>query len=65
MLPAADGAYELGINHSPARLAEMESSKLNKSAFSIKRRVPTGNAAFDKLNGAFQADRYSDLRKEN
>ena len=63
-LPATDGAYELGINHSPARLAAVESSKLNKSAYTIRPRA-TGNTAFDKINNSFQVDRYSDLRKSN
>ena len=72
-LPPADGAYELGINRSAGRLAEMETSaKLSKSAFSIKRRgaaetpsptPATGNGAFDKINRAFQVDRYEDERR--
>ena len=56
-LPAADGAYELGINRSPAQLAAMQSSHLNKSAYAIKSRT----AAFDKLNSSFKVDRYSDM----
>lgn len=56
-LPAADGAYELGINRSAAQLAAMQSSHLNKSAYSIKAR----NAASDKANGSFRVDRYSDM----
>ena len=63
-LSPADGAYELGINRSPAKVAEMESSHLNKSAFDIKRR-PGHNPAFDKINASFRADRYSDLREKN
>ncbi len=63
-LPAADGAYELGINRSPAKVAEMESAKLNKSAFTIKRRNSTGNSAFDKINDQFRADRYSEERQK-
>ncbi len=70
-LPAADGAYELGINRSPAKVAEMESAKLNKSAFAIKRRAPAPdasatprNSAFDKINNSFRADRYSDERSK-
>jgi hypothetical protein len=63
-LPHADAAYELGINNSPARLAAAESSKLSKSAFTIKRRPPsTGSPNFDKLNNSFRADRYDDMRK--
>ena len=56
-LPAADGAYELGINHSAAQLAAMQSSHLSKSAYSIKSRDP----AFEKINGSFKVDRYSDM----
>lgn len=57
-LAPADGAYELGINRSPQRLAAQQSAKLNKSAYSIKRRAP-----FDKINESFKVDRYDDLRK--
>ncbi len=56
-LPPSDGAYELGINRSPQQLAALQSSKLNKSAYTIKRRTP-----FDKINDAFKADRYDDMR---
>ncbi len=62
-LPPADGAYEMGINRSPAKVAEMESAHLNKSAFSIKRR--DGSPAFDKINKTFKADRYGDLRQKD
>ena len=62
-LPAADGAYELGINRSPGKVADMESAKLNKSAFNIKRRPSAGNPAFDRINDQFRADRYSDERQ--
>ena len=60
-LGAADGAYEMGINQSPAKVAEMESSHLSKSAYSIKRRDGS-TPAFDKINESYKADRYSDLR---
>ena len=72
-LPVADGAYELGINRSPAKVAELESSHLSKSAYAIKRRTPTGstgstgstgNAAFDKINNQFRVDRYSEERQK-
>jgi hypothetical protein len=63
-LAPADDAYELGINRSPGRVAAAESSKLNKSAYTIKRRS-TGDSAFDKINGGFKADRYDDMRKGN
>ncbi len=62
-LAPADGAYEMGINRSPAKVAEMESAHLNKSAFSIKRR--DGSPAFNKINESFKADRYEDLRKKD
>ena len=57
-------------------MAELESSHLSKSAYAIKRRTPavttnstnstgsTGNAAFDKINDQFRADRYSDERQK-
>ena len=48
----------------PAKLAEMESSHLNKSAFTIKRRDGT-SPAFDKINDSFKPDRYSDLREKD
>ena len=60
-LPASDGAYELGINHSPDRLAALQSSKLNKSAYTIKRRGAA--TAFDKINDSFRVDRFDDIRK--
>ena len=56
-LSAADGAYELGINRSPAKVAEMDSSKLNKSAIELRKR-----ADFEKLNRAYKVDRYDDMR---
>ena len=58
-LSPADGAYELGINHSPEQIAAMESSHLKKSAFSIKPHDP----AFDKINGSFHVDRFGDLHR--
>ena len=64
-LGPADGAYEMGINsQSPTKIAEMESAHLNKSAYSIKRRDGT-TPAFDKINEAYKADRYSDLRHKD
>ena len=42
----------------------MESSHLNKSAYSIKRRDGT-TPAFDKINQSFKADPYSDLRHKD
>ena len=63
VLAPADGAYEMGINRSPAKVAEMESSHLNKSAYSIKRR--DGSPAFNKINEAFKPDRYSDVRQKD
>ncbi len=63
-LDAADGAYEMGINHSPDKMAEMESAHLNKSAFTIKRRDGT-TPATDKTNATFKADRFSDLRQKD
>ncbi len=62
-LAPADGAYEMGINLSPAKVAEMESSKLKKSAFSIKRR--DGMTEADKIKELFKADRFSDLRRQD
>ena len=56
-LSAADGAYELGINRTPAKVAEMDSSKLQKSAIELRR-----NADFDKINRDYKVDRYEDLR---
>lgn len=58
-LPPSDGAYELGINQSPERMAALQSSKLNKSAFSIKRRP----SALEKMNEPYRVDRYEDIRK--
>ena len=58
-MPPSDGAFELGVNTSAERLASAQSSRLNKSASSIKRRTN-----FDKLNDAFRVDRYSDLRRQ-
>ena len=58
-LPAADGAYELGINHSPEQIAAMQSSHLKKSAFSIKPHDP----AFDKINDSFHVDRFGDMHR--
>ena len=63
-LGPADGAYELGINQTPAQLAAMQSSHLNKSAFSIKPHT-SGNAAFDKINDSFHVDRYGDILQHN
>ena len=59
-LSPADGAYELGINRSPTKVAEMDSSKLNKSAVELRR-----TANFDKLNKQYKIDRYSDERDGN
>ena len=60
-LPPSDGAYELGINHSRASLAAMNSSHLNKSAFAIRE-----HSSFEKIDDAYRYDRYSDLRgKDN
>lgn len=56
LLPPSDGAYELGINRSPERLAAAQANKLNKSAFSIKRRSPPEKEGF-------RVDRFEDLRK--
>lgn len=56
-LPPSDAAYELGINRSPQRLAALQSAKLDRSAYAIKRRTP-----FDKINDSFKADRYDDMR---
>ncbi len=62
-LKPADGAYELGINRSPAKVAEMESSHLAKSAFDIK---PRPKPTPGKVGGnSFREDPYSDLREEN
>ena len=63
-LGPADGAYEMGINQSPAKVTEMESSHLSKSAYSIKRRDGT-TPALDKINQSFKADPYSDLRHKD
>lgn len=60
-LGAADGAYELGINHSPQQLTAMQSSHLKRSAFSIKPHDP----AFDKINSSFRVDRFSDMTEHN
>ena len=61
-LAPADAAYELGINRSPAKIAEMESSRLNRSAYSIKRR--DGMTEAEKIK-TFKVDRYSDLRQRD
>ena len=63
-LSPADGAYELGINKSPTQLAAMQSSHLNKSAFSIKPRT-SGSPAFDKINESFKVDRYGDMLRHD
>ena len=63
-LAPADGAYEMGINRSPDKVAEMESAHLNRSAYSIKRRDGS-TPAQDKTNPAFKADRYSDERQKD
>lgn len=55
-LPAAEGAYELGINRSPTQVAELESSHLKTSAFSIK---PHKSSA-EKPGEGFKVDRYED-----
>jgi murein DD-endopeptidase MepM/ murein hydrolase activator NlpD len=55
-LPPSDGAYELGINHSPASVAAMNSARLNKSAFAIK-----AHSSFEKIDDAYRYDRFSDL----
>ena len=57
-LLAADGAYELGINRAPAQVAEMESSHLKTSAFTIK----PHKSSTDKPGEGFKVDRYSDER---
>ena len=59
-LPPSDGAYELGINHSPATLAAMKSAHLNKSAFAIK-----AHGTFEKIDDAYRYDRFSDLRAKD
>ena len=56
-LAAADGAYELGINRSPAKVAEGNSSKLNKSAIELQRK----RTGLDKINDSYKVDRYGDL----
>ncbi len=57
-LLAADGAYELGINRSPAQVAELESSHLKTSAFAIK----PHKSPPDKPGEGFKVDRYEDER---
>ena len=59
-LLAADGAYELGINRSPAQVAEMSSSHLKTSAFTIK----PHKSSSDKPDEGFRVDRYSDEREK-
>ncbi len=59
-LQAADGAYELGINRSPTQVAEMDSSHLKTSAFTIK---PHKSSA-GKTDEGFKVDRYSDERQK-
>jgi murein DD-endopeptidase MepM/ murein hydrolase activator NlpD len=59
-LPPSEAGYELGINRSPARLADAESAKLNKSAYTIKRRPTT---AFDQINDRFKVDRFGDMKR--
>ncbi len=50
-LPPADAAYELGINRSPAKLAEMgQQYKLNKSAIELQKR----RTGLDKINDAYR-----------
>lgn len=60
-LAAADGAYELGINRSPAKVAEMNSSKLNKSALDLQRK----RTGLEKINDSYKVDRYGDLHGDN
>jgi murein DD-endopeptidase MepM/ murein hydrolase activator NlpD len=59
-LPPSDGAFELGINHSPSQAAAMKASHLNKSAFSIR-----AHGTFDKIDDAYRYDRFSDLREKD
>ena len=61
-LAAADGAYELGINHSPAQVAAMNDSKLKESALDLQRKRA---AALEKVNSGYKVDRYGDLRDKN
>ncbi len=58
-LPPSDGAYEMGINRSPASLAAMASSHLSKSAYSIK-----PHESFEKINGVIRYDPYSDVHSK-
>ncbi len=57
-LLAADGAYELGINHAPAQVAEMESARLKTSALTVK----PHKSSSEKPGEGFKVDRYSDER---
>ena len=59
-LTPADGAYELGINRSPKQVADMESSRLKTSAFSIK---PHQSADGKAPGEGFKVDRYGDERR--
>ena len=59
-LPPSDGAYELGINHTPASLAAMKSAHLNKSALTIK-----AHGTLDKIDDAYRYDRFSDLQQKD
>ena len=61
-LTPADGAYELGINREPKQVAEMESSRLKTSAFSIK---PHRSADGRVPGEGFKVDRYSDERQKD
>lgn len=59
-LPPADAAYELGINRSSAKLAEMGSSKLNKSAIELQRK----RLGSDKTNDSYRIDNQGQGRPE-
>ncbi len=61
-LVPADGAYELGINRSPQEVADMQSSRLKTSAFSIKPHQSTDGKA---PGEGFKVDRYSDERQKD
>ena len=63
-LPPEDAAYELGINRSPAKIAEMGSYKLKTSALDLQRR----RTGIEKINDAYKTDKpdsHLDVRPDS
>ncbi len=60
-LGPADAAYELGINRSPAKLAEMgQQFKLNKSAIELQKR----RTGLEKINDSYRIDPRGEVRSD-